>query len=130
MEDTHHIVGIGIEETSEEQNPTHEYSSAGNYTVTLTVTDDNESVTIDTTWALIMEENNPPSAPTITGETNGKFGESYDYTFIYKLRSGLVPIFQDRKLLLVILGMIGALIPLEQKHETYLKKKAIGHILK
>ena len=28
-----------------------------------------------------IEENNPPSKPTITGETNGKFGESYDYTF-------------------------------------------------
>jgi PKD repeat protein len=74
---------FGDEKTSEEQNPTHEYDTAGNYTVTLTVTDDNESVAIDTTWALIMEENNPPSAPTITGETNGKFGESYDYTFIY-----------------------------------------------
>ena len=27
------------------------------------------------------EENNPPNKPTIIGETNGKYGESYDYTF-------------------------------------------------
>ena len=73
---------FGDDETSEEQNPTHEYDTAGNYTITLTVTDDNDSVAIDTTWALIIEENNPPSDPTITGETNGRFGESYDYTFV------------------------------------------------
>ncbi len=73
---------FGDDETSDDQNPMHEYDTAGNYTVTLTITDDNDSVAVDTTWALIIEENNPPSAPTIIGETNGKFGESYDYTFV------------------------------------------------
>jgi len=48
----------------------------------LTVTDDNDTVAIDTTWDLIIEENNPPSAPIITGETQGQYGESYDYTFV------------------------------------------------
>jgi len=72
---------FGDEETSEEQNPIHEYSNAGNYTVTLTVTDDNDSVAVDTTWALIRESNDPPNKPSITGETNGNVGESYDYTF-------------------------------------------------
>jgi len=73
---------FGDTETSEEQNPTHEYDTAGNYTVTLTVTDDNDSVAVDTTWALIIEENNPPSAPIITGETEGYYGEEYIYTFV------------------------------------------------
>ena len=73
---------FGDDEPSDNQNPTHEYDTTGNYTVTLTVTDDNDTVAVDTTWALIIEENNPPSDPTITGETNGKFGESYDYTFV------------------------------------------------
>lgn len=73
---------FGDEKTSDEQNPTHEYLDPGNYTITLTVTDDNDSVAVDTTWALIIEENNPPRDPTITGETNGKFGDSYDYTFV------------------------------------------------
>jgi len=72
---------FGDEETSEEQNPTHEYDTIGNYTVILTVTDDNESVAVDTTWALIRESNDPPNKPTITGETQGYIGESYEYTF-------------------------------------------------
>ena len=73
---------FGDDETSEEQNPTHEYTSAGNYTVILTVTDDNDSIAVDTTWALIRESNDPPGIPDIEGETHGHYGESYDYTFI------------------------------------------------
>ncbi|RLF57244.1 MAG: hypothetical protein DRN27_08160 [Thermoplasmata archaeon] len=72
---------FGDEETSNNQNPIHEYDTAGNYTVTLTVTDDNETVAVDTTWALIIEDNNPPSAPIINGETEGHYGESYEYIF-------------------------------------------------
>jgi len=33
-------------------------------------------------YALEIIINEPPTKPTINGETNGKFGESYDYTFI------------------------------------------------
>jgi len=73
---------FGDEETSEEQNPTHEYDTAGNYTVSLTVTDDNDSVAVDTSYALIRESNDPPDIPTIDGETEGTYGESYDYTFV------------------------------------------------
>ena len=80
---------FGDEETSEEQNPSHEYSNPGNYTVTLTVTDDEENTSIDTTWAMIFEENNPPSTPTISGETHGLYGEEYDYTFVSTDPEGL-----------------------------------------
>jgi len=73
---------FGDEETSEDQNPMHEYDTAGNYTITLTVIDDNDTTAVDTTWALIRESNDPPGTPTIEGETHGYYGESYDYTFI------------------------------------------------
>ena len=77
-----YLWSFGDGETSEEQNPIHEYASAGNYTITLTVTDDNNSVAVDITWALIRESNDPPSIPIIDGETHGYYGEPYDYTFI------------------------------------------------
>ena len=73
---------FGDDEASDEQNPTHEYTAAGNYTVTLTVTDDEDNISVDITWALIYESNDPPNMPIITGETHGHYGESYDYTFV------------------------------------------------
>jgi len=73
---------FGDGNTSDEQNPTHVYSTPGNYTVILTVTDDSDDSSDDTTWAYIYPGNNPPNAPTITGETNGKAGTEYEYTFI------------------------------------------------
>jgi len=72
---------FGDDHTSEEQNPLHAYTSSGNYTVTLTVTDNSSNTSSDTTWAWIQTSNDPPNRPTITGETNGNVGESYDYTF-------------------------------------------------
>jgi len=74
--------GFGDDNTSDEQNPTHEYDTAGNYTVTLTVTDDNDTTAVDTTYALIRESNDPPGIPDIEGETHGYYGDAYDYTFI------------------------------------------------
>jgi len=68
-----------------EQNPTHTYAQPGNYTVTLYVTDSTDgpnSTVNDTTWANIRAENNPPNAPIIDGPTQGKAGETYDYTFV------------------------------------------------
>ena len=67
--------------TSDEQNPIHTYTSAGNYTVTLTVTDDTGNTSSDTSWAWIQTSNTPPNKPTINGPTSGNAGTSYDYTF-------------------------------------------------
>jgi hypothetical protein len=75
--------GDGV--VSYEQNPIHNYTSPGNYTVILTVTDSTNgpnSTVNDTTWALIREFNNPPTAPFIYGPTKGTVGISYEYTFV------------------------------------------------
>jgi len=67
---------------SSEQNPIHEYTIADDYTITLTITDDNDTIAIDTTYANIRAENNPPTAPTIDGPTTGEAGTTYTYTFV------------------------------------------------
>jgi len=72
---------FGDGNTSYSENPTHIYAQAGNYTVTLTVTDNVGNTSNDTTWANIQASNEPPNPPTIDGPTEGKAGESYDYTF-------------------------------------------------
>lgn len=63
---------FGDQTTSEEQNPTHTYASAGKYIVTLTVTDSNENVFSDTTVAWIQATNRPPATPIITGPSTIK----------------------------------------------------------
>jgi len=72
---------FGDTHSSDEQNPTHTYTSSGDYTVTLTVTDDEQNIATDTTFAWIQTSNEPPNKPTINGPTSGKTGISYDYTF-------------------------------------------------
>ena len=57
--------------------PTHNYGNAGNYTVTLTVTDNENNTASDTTWAYI---NAPPKTPIIDGPQHGKEGLKYIYT--------------------------------------------------
>lgn len=73
---------FGDGNTSDEQNPTHIYTYPDNFTVTLTVTDDSGNNSNDTTWAWIQVSNDPPNTPDIDGETSGKVGVEYEYTFV------------------------------------------------
>jgi len=66
---------------SNEQNPQVIYTKPGNYTITFTVTDTNNNITTDTTWAWIQKTNTPPSTPTLQGPMYGKRGISYTYDF-------------------------------------------------
>ena len=62
--------------------PTHIYDSPGEYTVNLTVTDDDGATDTDTTSVFIAAPNIPPEAPVISGPNIGTKNESYDYTFV------------------------------------------------
>jgi len=76
---------FGDGDTSDEQNPLHVYVSKGNYTVTLTVTDNEGLTGNDTTIATISEEDTAkPTVEIINPEDN----------FIYLLNSKLVPSFR------------------------------------
>ena len=77
---------FGDGQTSSEQDPVHRYEHPGNYTVTVTVTDDEHTMVSDTSYALIQESNNPPDNPMVSGTINGKKGVYYEYTI-----SGLDP---------------------------------------
>lgn len=68
--------------SSNEQNPTHTYAAAGNYTVELTVTDASNMVARDSTWASIGGSDTPPDTPVITGPPRGKI--NVEYTFFAK----------------------------------------------
>ncbi len=65
--------------SSGDPHPTHNYGSAGNYTVILTVTDSEEDTASDTTWTYI---NAPPNSPIIDGPQQGKEELKYTYTAI------------------------------------------------
>jgi outer membrane protein assembly factor BamB len=69
---------FGDGSTSIEEKPEYSYNQQGNYTVTLTVTDAESNVSVDTTLAYIRS---PPSKPEINGPNSGHFGEEYEYTF-------------------------------------------------
>ena len=73
---------FGDNENSTEQNPVHSYSTEGNFTVVLAVTD-SEGITVrDSTWAIVRDDNIPPEIPTITGPAKGTVGVEYTYTFV------------------------------------------------
>ncbi len=72
----HWLFGDG--ETSDEQNPTHTYTSARNFSVVLTVIDNESENVEDITWALIYDQF-PPDPPIINGPKKGKVGEEQTY---------------------------------------------------
>jgi PKD repeat protein len=76
----HWVFGDGA--TANQQNPTHSYSTEGNYTVVLSVTDSDEMTVSDTTWALIGGSNIPPNTPDVSGPAKGKPLSNYKYTFV------------------------------------------------
>jgi chitodextrinase len=61
---------------------THVYSATGEYTVTLTVTDDDGAKGYDTLSVVIAVPNIPPGAPVISGPKMGTKNETYEYTFV------------------------------------------------
>jgi outer membrane protein assembly factor BamB len=71
---------FGDTHSSDEQNPTHIYTNPGNYTVTLTVIDNESNTTSDTTYAWVREGNTPPDAPSIDGPNSGYVGERHCWT--------------------------------------------------
>jgi PKD repeat protein len=72
--------GDGISESGEIT--THSYNQTGNYTVTLTVTDNQFASDVYTTIAHITRGNNPPSPPAISGPTFGHVHVMYEYLFV------------------------------------------------
>ncbi len=80
---------FGDTHISDEQNPSHTYTSAGNYNVTLTVMDDTGNTSDDSTWAWIQDGNSPPDTPDIDGPNKGTAGKSYPYAFTSNDPEGL-----------------------------------------
>jgi outer membrane protein assembly factor BamB len=68
--------------TSEDQNPIHTFIAAGNYAVTLIVTDSEGNISNDTSLAKIQATNKPPNKPNISGFQYPELDYPYNYHFI------------------------------------------------
>jgi parallel beta-helix repeat protein len=72
---------FGDGHTSTKQMPSHAYEKEGNYTVKLTVTDEDGESDRDTTTAYISKKpNNPPNEPIINGTFEGHINTTYNFT--------------------------------------------------
>jgi PKD repeat protein len=60
----------------------HRYAQKGSYPVTLTVTDDEGASQNVTVLCVVLQPNQPPSAPSITGPTRGTKGTVYLFTAV------------------------------------------------
>lgn len=60
--------------------PTHTYTTAGIYNVTLRVLDSKDGIGVGQTTVTIKATNNPPATPTIAGTTSGNVNTDYSYT--------------------------------------------------
>ena len=82
--------------TSVEQNPAHTYLSAGDYNVTLTVTDANEKSFYAITSAWIQETNTPPQTPIIEGPRLISKGMNWRYNYtVNDPDGGVIYIYLD-----------------------------------
>jgi len=71
---------IGLYNSGEEVKIGHTWSEQGEYTIRAKAKD---LYDFESDWSsLNITINNPPNAPTITGETSGKAGKEYEYTFM------------------------------------------------
>jgi eukaryotic-like serine/threonine-protein kinase len=70
---------FGDSETSSEKNPIHTYTSLGEYSVSLTVTDNQGTVATDDTSVFIEVPNSPPASPEVSGIGVGKRDVLYEY---------------------------------------------------
>ncbi|HUS99917.1 MAG TPA: PQQ-binding-like beta-propeller repeat protein [Candidatus Thermoplasmatota archaeon] len=67
--------------TSIQQHPTHTYTALGEYTVTLSVTDNLGHIATDDTEVFIEVPNTSPEIPTVDGPVSGRPGMSYEFFF-------------------------------------------------
>ena len=66
---------------SEVQNPKHSYGALGNYTVNLTITDDDGAINTVEKIVPILEENEAPDPPIITGPDIVRADQAVDFVF-------------------------------------------------
>lgn len=69
-----------FDEYSNNPTTTHVWSNPGNFPVTVRVTDDSNGQDSLTKSIEIIQENQPPNTPTISGPEKGKPGSNYQYT--------------------------------------------------